>query len=74
MGVDLNTPEGKAAHTEAIRSVLAVCQRLGKVPGIAARSWNAKEFVDMGFRYITVGSEMILMTTMSEQVLQAIRG
>lgn len=74
MGVDLNTPEGKAAHTEAIRSVLAVCQRLGKVPGIAARSWNAKEFVDMGFRYITVGSEMILMTTMSEQVLQSIRG
>lgn len=73
MGVDLNTAEGKKAHTDAIRRVLEVCQHLGKVPGIACRSWNAKEFVDMGFRYVTVGSDLILMTTMFQQVLESLR-
>ncbi|NLD44937.1 MAG: 2,4-dihydroxyhept-2-ene-1,7-dioic acid aldolase [Chloroflexi bacterium] len=74
MGVDLNTAEGKRAHSAAIQRVLEICQRLGKVPGIAARSWNAKEFADMGFRYITVGSDMILMSTMCQQVIKDIRG
>ena len=73
MGADLTTPEGKHAHAAAIRRVLEVCQRLGKVPGIAARSWNAKGFAEMGFRYITVGSEMILLTTMCQQVIESVR-
>ncbi len=73
MGVDLNTAEGKQAHRAAILKVLSVCNRLHKVPGIAARSWNVKEFADLGFRYITMGSEGILLSTMIQQVIATVK-
>jgi len=73
MGVDQNTPDGQKAHRAAIMRVLEVCKRLHKVPGIAARSWNVKEFADLGFRYITVGSEAILLSTMCRQVIDSVR-
>lgn len=73
MGVDLDTAEGRAEHRAAIERVLAACRVTGKVPGIAARAWNAREFLDMGFRFVTVGSEMTLMTTAFGDVLGALR-
>jgi len=69
MGVDLETEEGRSRHRAAVLRVLEACRRTGKVPGIAARAWNAREFLDLGFRFVTVGSEMILMTTEFANVL-----
>ena len=36
MGLDLSTPEGRIAHMETIRKVIADCNEVGKIPG----SWT----------------------------------
>jgi len=66
MGVEQGAPE----HEEAILSVLALCQELGKVPGLACRPNNAAYWLDKGFRFVTVGGELGLMRERATQVLQ----
>jgi 4-hydroxy-2-oxoheptanedioate aldolase len=73
MGVDLGTPKGKQAHEEAILKVVAACRKTGKVPGIAAVPQNAKHWIDRGFRFITVGSELYLLQAKTQEVLATLR-
>lgn len=59
LGVDINTPEGNAAHEAAILRVLEACRKTGKVPGIAgvARHGNPKYWIEKGFLFVTVGGD-----------------
>jgi 4-hydroxy-2-oxoheptanedioate aldolase len=73
MGVDLNTDAGREAHEQAIDRALAACRKMGKIPGIAARPNNAQHYIDKGFQFITVGSELLMMTNGANDVLGALR-
>lgn len=73
MGVDLNTAEDRAAHEAAILSVLEVCHKLGKVPGLACGPQNAQYWLDKGFRFVTVGGESSLLRASAEEVLRGLR-
>ncbi len=61
MGVDLNTPEGKRAHEEAILSVIAACKKTGKIPGLAATPDNAQLWIERGMIFINCCSDMGFM-------------
>jgi 4-hydroxy-2-oxoheptanedioate aldolase len=74
MGVDLGTPEGRAAHETAILGVLDACQRTGKIPGIAARPDTATYWLEKGFRFVTVGGESSLLRGRAQEVVNALRG
>ncbi len=73
MGVDLGTPEGRQAHEKAILQVVAACKKTGKIPGIAAIPQNARHWLDKGFRFITLGSELYLLQAKAQEVLAALR-
>lgn len=61
MGVDLNTAAGQRAHEEAILSVIAACNRTGKIPGLAATPENAQLWIDRGMRFVNCCSDMGFM-------------
>jgi hypothetical protein len=56
MGVDLETPEGSAAHEEAIQRVLDACRNTGKIPGMAT-GFDIQSRIDQGFLYVTAGGD-----------------
>ena len=58
MGVDVNTPAGRAAHDEAIRRVLRACKSTGKIPGICAIGVaTAQRWIDEGYLFVTAASD-----------------
>ena len=73
MGVDLSTADGRSRHEAAILDVLKACRETGKVPGIACMPENAGLWLERGFRFVTVGSEMGLLKTQAAQVLASLR-
>ena len=73
MGVDLETDEGKAEHEAAIARVLAACRKAGKIPGIAARPWTTQHYLDMGFQFVTMGSDLMLANIAFENALSSLK-
>lgn len=58
MGVDVNTPEGRSAHDEAIRTVLRACKKSDKIPGICAIGVpTAQRWIDEGYLFVTAASD-----------------
>ena len=62
MRLDLGTPEGKTAHTAAIRGIIEVCRKTGKIPGISMGTAPGRPAVDWrglplryGWRGLKVG-------------------
>jgi 4-hydroxy-2-oxoheptanedioate aldolase len=73
LAASLGTQRGSAAHTSAILSVLAACQKAGKVPGIHTYgAADAKRWLDAGFRFVTVASEVALIQDGSRQALATV--
>jgi 2-keto-3-deoxy-L-rhamnonate aldolase RhmA len=62
MGVDLSTPEGRQVHEAAIMSVLQVCRKVGKIPGIAGGD-KATYWLERGFLFVTSVSDMSLVVS-----------
>jgi len=58
MGIDIHTPEGAQAHQAAILRVLDACRKTGKIPGIAAGGPDSKRWLDKGFLFVTVASDV----------------
>ena len=73
MGLDLSTAAGRAAHEAAICHVRDVCQRLGKIPGIAGTPATARHWLDAGFLFVTVASDAGLVTSGAPEVLASLR-
>jgi 4-hydroxy-2-oxoheptanedioate aldolase len=70
LAASLATPRGSDAHTAAILSVLAACQKTGKAPGIHTyAAADAKRWLDAGFRFVTVASEVALLQDGGRQAL-----
>ncbi len=73
MGVDLATVEGSAQHRAAILSVLEACRKTGKVPGIAS-SPDAREWLELGFRFVTAGGDFAYVLEGARRTLEALEG
>ncbi len=56
MRLDLGTPEGKTAHTAAIRGIIEVCRKTGKIPGISmGTAPDAQRWIGEGCLFVTAG-------------------
>jgi 4-hydroxy-2-oxoheptanedioate aldolase len=69
MGVDLATPEGRQAHEAAIMTVLDVCRRTSKIPGIAGGD-NARFWLERGFLFVTSVSDTGLVLSGAQAFLK----
>ena len=72
MGVNLATPAGAAEHRAAILHVLEACRKTGKVPGIAS-SPNAREWLELGFRFVTAGGDSAYLMDGMRRTLEALK-
>jgi 4-hydroxy-2-oxoheptanedioate aldolase len=58
MRLDLSSPEGREAHTAAIRGVIEACGKTGKVPGISmGTAPDAQRWINEGCLFVTAGSD-----------------
>jgi 4-hydroxy-2-oxoheptanedioate aldolase len=58
LGLDLKTPAGVQAHTEAILHILEACRRTNKIPGIfTSDPDDARRWLEHGFLFVTVGGD-----------------
>ena len=70
MGVDLSRPEDAERHHAAILRVLEACQKTGKIPGIASNPDNIQAYIDLGFRFVTGGSDLWYVVKGGEALLR----
>jgi 4-hydroxy-2-oxoheptanedioate aldolase len=67
----LGVPQGTPAHTEAILSAIAACQRAGKIPGIsAADAADAQRWIDHGCRFVTASGDAALVASGGRAMLR----
>lgn len=58
MSLGLVTDRGNPRVTEAMQSVVKICEKLGRIPGtLAATPDEAKKWQKLGFRFISLGSD-----------------
>jgi len=70
MGVDLNTPEGAAAHEAAILSVLEACRKTNKIPGIAITGTDdIQRRIGQGFLFATASNDVGFMLNSARETL-----
>jgi 4-hydroxy-2-oxoheptanedioate aldolase len=70
-GIDLDDAEFLAA----LDRILAACEAAGIAAGIHTNSPDyARRMIDKGFRFTTIMTDTLLMRTMAERVVTAVRG
>ena len=71
MGVDIDTPEGRQAHEDAILRVLAACRKTGKIPGIDGDGEaQARRWLGHGFQFVTTISDAGLLINGGHTILE----
>ena len=71
MRLDLTTPEGREAHTAAIRGVIEACRKSKKVPGISTPSAaEAQRWIDEGCLFVTAGADSAWMVEKARETLR----
>jgi 4-hydroxy-2-oxoheptanedioate aldolase len=73
MGLDLSIAADRALHEETILRVVAACHKTGRVPGIAGRPNNAAAWVQKGMRFVTVGSDGLILGERARAILAGLR-
>jgi 4-hydroxy-2-oxoheptanedioate aldolase len=73
MGLDLTVAADRARHERTILGVIEACRRTGKVPGMACRPDNAAAWAERGMRFITVGSDALLLGERGSAVVSGLR-
>ncbi|MGQ9667174.1 MAG: HpcH/HpaI aldolase family protein [Anaerolineae bacterium] len=73
MGLDLSQPADQRRHEEAIRRVLAACQKAGKIPGIACSPANAQHYLDLGFLFVTAFADSWSVYDGAQETLTRLR-
>ena len=75
MGVDVNTPEGAAAHEAAILQVLAACRATGKAAGIDGGSEaGGRRWLDHGFQFVSVTNDSFLISSGAQAMRERLSG
>ncbi len=73
MGLDLTVAADRKLHEETILRVVAACQKTGKIPGIAGRPHNSADWVQKGMRFVTVGSDGLILGERAKAILSELR-
>jgi 2-keto-3-deoxy-L-rhamnonate aldolase RhmA len=61
-------------HARALEKVLKACENTGKISGIAGRSVaDAVKRAEMGFQFITAGSDLGFMLSGADAALKTLR-
>lgn len=66
---------GQANHPELLearRRVAEVCQRYGKMAGTVASFDNVRQIIDLGYRFINVGADVLAISRYCKDVLAAL--
>ena len=71
MGLDLTTPEGREAHTEAILGIIEACRKTGKIPGIwTGSAQDAQRWIDEGCLFVTAGTDSAWVVDKAQETLR----
>jgi 2-keto-3-deoxy-L-rhamnonate aldolase RhmA len=74
LALSLGVAQGSPQHTEAVVRILETCRRAGKIPGIfAGTPALARRWIEVGYRFITIGADSRLLETAMQQTLQEVR-
>jgi 4-hydroxy-2-oxoheptanedioate aldolase len=75
MGLDPRNMSESQEHSAAIQHVLDVCNKLGKIPGIAAQSpAEARSRGDQGFLFVTAGNEGTMLSKAAAEGVSVLNG
>ena len=70
MGVDLDTSEGRDAHTKAILHAIEACRKTNKIPGISTpNAAVAQRWIDEGCLFVTTGDDGGFMLSAAQEAL-----
>ncbi len=72
MGINRRTDEGKQKLESAAKKVLDACHKTGKIPGTLA-PYDAPHWIEMGFRFVTIGDEPGFMKSAAAATLERCR-
>lgn len=73
LSASMGTAPGTDEHTAAIRSVIAACRKIGKIPGISLGDPELARFwIDEGCQFVTCGDDGGWMTTGAQAALDAL--
>ena len=71
MRLDLSTPAGREAHTEAILGIIEACRKTGKIPGISTGAApDARRWIDEGCLFVTAGSDSAWVVDKARETLE----
>lgn len=75
MGFHPSEMDQREEHAAALQTVLKACENTGKIPGIAGRSVaDGVKRAEMGFQFITAGSDAGFILSGTAAALQDLRG
>ena len=66
LSISLSAPldYGSPRFVDALKEVLRACEKQGKIPGIhAIEVQQARRWIDMGFRFISISSDIDMLRT-----------
>lgn len=70
LALSLGVGQGSPAHTAAVLRILEACRAAGKVPGIFAGTPGlARQWLEAGYRFITVGADSRLLEVAAQETL-----
>jgi 2-keto-3-deoxy-L-rhamnonate aldolase RhmA len=71
MSLGLLDDRSNSKVIDAMRKVVRACEDTGKIPGTLAVSLNeAKKFIDLGFKFISLGSDSRFLTLGAKNFLE----
>jgi 4-hydroxy-2-oxoheptanedioate aldolase len=75
LGIHPRDMDVRDEHARALESILQACRNTGKIPGIAARSIeDGVQRAQLGFRFITAGSDLGFVLSGAAESLKTLRG
>jgi 4-hydroxy-2-oxoheptanedioate aldolase len=72
LGIDRRTEQGKQQLERAAQRVLDACRNTNKIPGTLA-PYDAPHWIEMGFRFVTIGDEKSYMQAGAAAALEKSR-
>lgn len=73
MGLDLAVADDRALHERTILRVVEACRKTARVAGIAGRPDTVATWVQQGMRFVTVGSDALLLGERAATILGQLR-
>lgn len=66
---DFSPPE----FVDALKAIVDACEKHGKVPGILTKPGFERQHIDLGFRFVAIGSDSLSVVSGMQQNLETLR-